>query len=264
MNAIDFHTHAFPDFLAERAISELEALSGVKAHLDGTVAGLLRSMDNAGVEKSVVCSVATKPEQFGSILGWSKEIASERIIPFPSLHPLGPKACDGIRAIQDEGFKGIKLHPYHQDFNLDDARVFPLYERIQECGLILVSHTGFDFAFPKTRKADPERILRVVESFPELKFVASHFGSWCDWDEVRRRLLGKPIYMEISFSLELMDGSQARDFLSAHPRTHLLFGTDSPWTDQKEAVRRLRSLELGPEMERLILSGNAEGLLAAA
>ena len=36
---------------------------GIKAYLDGTIADLLRSMDKAGIEKSVVCCIATRPEQ---------------------------------------------------------------------------------------------------------------------------------------------------------------------------------------------------------
>jgi 2-methylcitrate dehydratase len=72
---IDFHTHAFPDSLALRAIAVLEAEApGVKAFLDERVSSLLASMDRAGIEKSVVCSIATKPSQYRAILSWSREI----------------------------------------------------------------------------------------------------------------------------------------------------------------------------------------------
>jgi len=59
---IDFHTHAFPDELAARAIPFLEEEGNVKAWLDGTAADLLRSMDRAGIERSVICSIATRPQ----------------------------------------------------------------------------------------------------------------------------------------------------------------------------------------------------------
>ena len=81
---IDFHTHAFPDRVATAAIPALEAEGNIRAHLDGTVAGLLASMDRAGIDQSVVCSIATRPEQFEPILHWSRAIRSERIIPLPS------------------------------------------------------------------------------------------------------------------------------------------------------------------------------------
>ena len=33
---IDFHTHAFADSIAHKAISRLESVSGLKAYTDGT------------------------------------------------------------------------------------------------------------------------------------------------------------------------------------------------------------------------------------
>jgi hypothetical protein len=73
MPVIDVHAHAFPDELAPRAVSRIEGLAGVRAVLDGTVSSLLRSMDAAGIERSVVLSIATKPSQFESILAWSRD-----------------------------------------------------------------------------------------------------------------------------------------------------------------------------------------------
>ena len=87
MQIIDFHTHAFPDDLAARAVSALEKGAGVPAMLDGKVSSLLKSMDRAGIERSMVCSIATKPAQFQKILDWSKAVRSSRIIPFPSIRP---------------------------------------------------------------------------------------------------------------------------------------------------------------------------------
>ncbi|MFP4564308.1 MAG: amidohydrolase, partial [Spirochaetia bacterium] len=59
MNIVDFHTHAFPDELAARAVPALEAEADIEAVLDGTVTSLLESMDRAGIERSVVASIAT-------------------------------------------------------------------------------------------------------------------------------------------------------------------------------------------------------------
>ncbi|NOZ63570.1 MAG: amidohydrolase family protein [Caldiserica bacterium] len=261
MEIVDFHTHAFPDAVAEKAIPFLEEKGGISAYLDGKVSSLLKSMDKAGIEKSVICSIATKPEQFTPILNWSKSIASERLIPFLSVHPDDPGAAEKVRVVKEEGFKGIKLHPYYQEFNIDEERMFPIYEKIEEYGLILVSHTGFDFAFRRVKKCDPERIVRVLEKFPGLKLVTTHLGGWEDWEEVKKHLVGKPVYMEISFSIGFMGKERAREILTTHPKEYLLFGTDSPWSSQEEYLASLLSLEIGEERESLLLSGNAKRLL---
>ncbi len=258
---IDFHAHAFPDALAEKAIRLLEGEGGIPARLDGTIASLLKSMDECGIEKSVVCSIATKPSQFEPILKWSADIKSDRIVPLPSVHPDDPEILDKIGIVKAEGFKGIKMHPYYQGFNLDDEKMVPVYEKMCRENLLLVLHTGFDFAFERIRKCDPVKIVGILDNFPGLKLVATHLGAWEDWSEVERLMAGKNIYMEISFSLEFLDKEKARNIITKHPPECVLFGTDSPWTGQRETLDLLKGLALDPELEKRILRENALALL---
>ncbi|HMK48850.1 MAG TPA: amidohydrolase family protein [Thermodesulfovibrionales bacterium] len=260
---IDFHTHAFPDDLSERVIKMLEDEGGVKACLDGKISSLISSMDRCGIEKSVICNIATKPSQFDPILKWCGDIRSERIVPFPSLHPYDSAFKEKIDEIRLEGFKGIKFHPYYQNFTVDEERLLPVYERISHNNLILVMHTGFDFAFPRTKIADPEKIDNIVSRFPSLKLVTTHLGAWQQWEEVERFLLGKQIYMEISFALEYLDVDAARKIFLKHPKEYILFGTDSPWTEQHETISLLKKLELGKDREELIFRENAARLFAS-
>jgi len=260
---IDFHTHAFPDLVAARAIPALEEAGHVRACLDGCIDSLLASMDKAGFEKSVICSIATRPEQFAPILSWSQDIRSGRIIPFPSFHPDAPDALKQIATIREAGFCGIKMHPYYQNFVLNEERMWPLYEKIATEGLILVMHTGFDIGFPRERIADPRKIVAVVERVPELKFVATHFGAWDLWDEVEELLIGRPVYLDLSYALHLLPKERARAMALAHPEEYLLFGTDSPWAGQQEVLAEFSALALGAPLEEKILGGNAARLLAA-
>ncbi|MBI5385361.1 MAG: amidohydrolase family protein [Verrucomicrobia bacterium] len=261
---IDIHTHAFPDHLAQRAMAQLQAETDeVKAVLNGTVADLLHSMDRAGIDASVVASIATRPEQFEPILRWSAAICSDRILPFPSVHPSAPNAAEQVRRIAAEGFRGFKLHPYYQNFTVDEERLTPIYTAAAECGLVLLLHGGFDIAFPLDRLADPVRILQVTERFPRLKLVAAHFGAWKDWDEVERHLVGRSIYMDISCSFDFMERAQAEAILKRHPSDRLLFGSDSPWVDQQKTIAGLQSFALGKEFEAKVLGANAQTLLGA-
>lgn len=258
---IDFHTHIFPDQLAARSIPFLERHGNVKAQLDGTLAALLKSMEKATIDKSVICSIATKPPQFDAILAWSKEIRSERIIPFCSVHPEDPDLVEHIGRISAEGFLGIKLHPYYQEFTVDEEKLFPVYEKLSAEKLMLIMHTGHDIAFPESDIASPRRISNVVEKFPDLLLITTHCGAWKQWQEVRRYLLGRPVYMDISFSLEFMGNEGAKDFLESHDQDYLLFGSDSPWEDQAGAISRLKNLHLDRRLEEKILGRNALRLL---
>lgn len=259
---IDFHTHAFPDDLAARAIPYLEDEGNIKAFLNGTVTDLLRSMDRSGIEKSLICSIATRPSQFQSILDWSGAIRSERIIPLPSVHPQAADLLQQLHIIHEEGFIGIKLHPYYQDFFIDDNKLEKLYGALVEHNLLVVMHTGFDIAFPRVDRCDPARIRTVMENFPELKLVTTHLGAWDQWAEVRELLIGKPVYMELSYALDFLDPLVARDMITNHPPEYLLFGSDSPWSDQRKSLDLLRELTLETELFHAITRGNAESLLS--
>jgi predicted TIM-barrel fold metal-dependent hydrolase len=259
---IDFHTHAFPDDLAAKAIPHLETEGNIKAFLNGTVADLLRSMDRARIEKSLICSIATKPSQFHSILDWSKTIRTNRIIPLPSVHPKAVNLREQLHIIHEEGFVGIKLHPYYQNFFIDDDKLEEMYGSLIEHDLFVVMHTGFDIAFPRVELCGPTQVLKVFEKFPKLKLITTHLGAWDQWDEVRELLIGKPIYMELSYALDFLEPQIAREMITNHPPEYLLFGSDSPWSDQKNSLDLLRALDLEQKLFQRITKDNAESLLS--
>ncbi len=258
---IDFHTHAFPDAVAAKAIPALAKKGNVKAHTEGTAESLLASMDRAGIHTSVICSIATRPAQFEPILAWSKSIQSPRLVPLPSIHPADTDAAAKVFQLKSEGFSGIKMHPYYQDFSLDEDRLSPLYAALSETGMFLVVHCGYDIAFPRIRRSDPTQILTVQNRFPDLKLITTHFGGWEIWEEVEKMLIGKEIFMEISFALTYLSPEQAVRMLNKHPADYLLFGSDSPWDNQLEAIQRLKKLNLNQERLNRILGQNGERLL---
>ena len=109
---IDFHTHTFPDELADRAVGTLAHSGGIHNYLDGRVHSLTDSMKKAGIDYSVLLPVATKPNQCDTIntLALKTNETSETIglISFGAIHP----ACENFREIlnwlSNNGFKGIK------------------------------------------------------------------------------------------------------------------------------------------------------------
>lgn len=258
---IDIHTHAFPDSLADRAMAHLHSQCDVKSYLDGRVDSLLRSMDEAGIEASVICSIATKPAQFEPILQWSAQIRSDRIIPFPSVHPADPDLPEKIGRIAREGFLGVKIHPYYQNMVIDEPVHDRLYQSVMEHDLILVFHTGYDIAFPREEKASPRQVLNVLERFRGLKLIATHMGGWFQWEEVETYLLGKPIYIETSVSFDYLGPVKMARMLERHNPDFLLFGTDSPWDDQKKAIISIDNLISDERLKQKLFYENASKLL---
>ena len=260
---IDFHTHAFEDTLAAKAIPFLEKEGHIHAVTDGRAASLIASMDRAGIARSIVCPIATKPSHFDGIRSWARQIRTTqpRLEMLLSIHPDDPDALTHINETADEGFKGVKFHPYYQRFTIDDPRLFPLYKQLAERGLFAVFHTGFDIAYPPHRICDPIRVRHVIDAIPTFKFVATHLGGWHDWENARRYLIGQPVYIETSFALYELPPAVARAMILDHPADRILFGSDSPWASQSEELARWRTLDLPEDRLAAALGGNAAQLL---
>lgn len=240
MNIIDIHAHIFPEEVAKKAIPRLSATSGIVPAHNGTLNGLLRSMRTAGITQSALMPVATKPEQVAKINQWIASMDRRWFIPFGTLYPLDVESVEAhINQVIALGIPGIKLHPNYQNFFPDDEGIFKVYELLERYGLILMLHCGKDLSFDEV-KSTPLRVRRVIDSFPRLRVIAAHFGGFKLWDEVEEHLIGRSIYLDTSFTLLFMDPARFVRLARKHRIERILFGTDSPWTDQKKEVERIK------------------------
>ncbi len=258
---IDFHTHAFPDKLAERALTTI-AHPDWPAYLDGKVSSLIASMDKTGIDLAVVCPIATRPEHVEGIFRWCLHIRSERIEPLASVHPEGDDALDWLKDIAGEGLKGIKLHPMYQEFKIDSPRMLEIYAAAAELDLMVLLHCGQDLSWPpEDDRATPERIDRILSAVPNATFIASHMGGWRMWEGVDRLLIGKHCILETSFSLSELPPQKAVDMMRRHGIDRVVFGSDSPWSDHATEIARAKSLPLTAQEQEKLLYANAARLL---
>lgn len=258
---IDFHVHCFPSELAKKAVVSLSECSDIQARVDGTITDIKRSMKEAGVDKSVVLSIATKPSQTKKINIWSSKIEDDEIVPFGTLHPHNTDWKDELETISAMGLKGIKFHPDYQGFFVDEKEMFSIYEKAFELGLIIVFHAGLDIGLPAPYHCTPDRLAKVVDAFPGGKIVAAHMGGFLFWDEVEKFLVGREIYFDTSYCLDHMKEEQIKRIIDNHGYEKILFATDSPWCDQKEEIEKICLLDLKPEIKNAVLAGNALKLL---
>lgn len=142
----------------------------------------------------------------------------------------------------------IKMHPFYQEFSIDDEKVYAIYEALVENDLLIVMHCGYDIAFPEWDIASPERIMNVINKFPELKFITTHLGAWKEWDMVEKLMIGKNIFIEISFSFGWMPDENVKELILKHPEDYILFGTDSPWADQGQEIENVKKLNLSEKI----------------
>lgn len=266
---IDFHTHIFPDKVAQKAIPRLASVIQLSPSMDGTLSGLKGSMENSGVNLSVVLPVVTDPHQFDSILRFAVQIneaddptAPVRILSFAGIHPASDDYREQLRLIAREGFRGIKLHPNYQGMVFDDIRYMRLIDKASELGLAVLTHSGDDPYTPNEVYCSPDMVLHVLKEVAPPRLILAHMGNNCGYDEAEDKLCGQNVYLDTAYSLMHMEISQFVRMVHKHGADKILFGTDAPWTSQKESLERLRSVTgLSQQEKQQILWENASLLL---
>lgn len=265
---IDFHTHIFPERIAEKTISLLAQKAGIPPHSDGTADGLLSKMKEAEIDLSVALPVLTSPSQFESVNRFAASVnerfenSARRILSFAGIHPACEDIAGKMQQIKDAGFLGVKIHPDYQGAFIND----PAYVEIVRCAaaldLIVVTHAGVDFGFrDQPVRCTPALALDLIEKVPHKKLVFAHLGGSELPKQVIEHLAGQDVYFDTSFVLKHTKKNDFLSILEKHGEDKLLFATDSPWSDAKEDLERFSSFGLKKETEEKILHRNAKKLL---
>ncbi len=258
---IDFHTHCFADSVAKAAISSLEETGSITAVHNGTINGLKKHMKACGVDKSVILPIATKPSQVRVINEWAKENTDDKINVFGTLHPEDKDLASAAAKLKEDGFVGVKLHPDYQHFFADEPRMMPLYEMLRDLGLIVMFHAGVDIGYPALVHCTPLMIKNILGSVKGLTLIAAHMGSHGLWRDVEELLVGEDVFFDTSYSYYKLKNSGMERLINKHGAEKILFGTDSPWRRQDEAIKTITSLNLPSSDIDKILYKNALSLL---
>lgn len=250
---IDAHAHIFPQKIAEKAVKSIGSFYDIPMDMEGVSEALIKSGGKIGVEKYLVCSTATKPEQVVPINDFIFEECRRHpeFIGFATLHPDMENMEEEVERILKRGYRGIKLHPDFQEFNIDSEKAMRMYALL-EGKLTVLFHTG-DARYEFSR---PKRLAKVCEKYPDLKCIAAHFGGFQKWDEAFDVYENPNIYMDTSSSLFVIDKERVMKFLEKFGHERFFFGTDFPMWSHESELQRFLALELPKEVNRAILYDN--------
>jgi predicted TIM-barrel fold metal-dependent hydrolase len=256
---IDAHAHIFPDKIAVKASASVGKFYDMGMFFDGTVATLLKDGDSAGVDRYLVHSVATKPEQVESITAFIAESVKkhpDKFIGFAAMHQDYPDKAGFIDRIIETGLKGVKIHPDFQECSLTDSRLWELFGII-EGRLPILIHTG-DYRY---KWSNPALVLKILDRFPKLDIIAAHFGGWSEWDEAEKLLAGRRLWVDTSSSFYSMTPERAGVLIHSFGADRVLFGSDYPMWSVKSELEFFNKIPLTENEREQILHGNAEKLL---
>lgn len=266
MQIFAHHAHVFP--------------KSVRPH--GTVERLLHLMDECGIERAV--TFAPFAYQVGSTgsesCHWlADEIKGEsRLVGFGTVDFKSPIA-DQVQAISDLGFRGIKLHPAAQKFDVLGEVAWEVYKEAERLGLFLTFHTGIHWH--RIKDYQVIHFDEVAHHFPELRFSLEHVGGYHFLNEALAVILnnmrtrdGKRVSNVYGGLTSIFDRDKQRHWYLGPEKLNdvvwqvgeeqLIFGLDFPYNgvaETKLALEMLAEIDLSDEGRRNVLGGNLARVL---
>jgi uncharacterized protein len=237
-----------------------------RAYGDGALDALKEYMRIDGVSLSINMPIATKPEQVVNInrkmIEHNKNAGN--VICFGTMHPQFAKTGnveEELEFLAKNGIKGIKMHTEYQEFYPDDGTLTRIYKACVKNNLVVLFHAGADAAFDfQSTHGTPKRFAAMLKEFPQLKAILAHMGGFRMWDDVYKQLVGKNVYFDTAYSVEMED-SVFKGIVKEHGADKILFGTDFPWERASAIREKIEKNVENPDDKEEIYHLNAEKLL---
>ena len=165
----------------------------------------------------------------------------------------------------------------YQGVDIDDECFVRILTRAGELGLTVITHAGDDIGFPGKVHCHPEMVVRALKKAGPVRLILAHMGGWKNWDRVADLLGPTGCMLDTALSLgqitplepdhyrpeelPLLDNTGFCSLVQAFGSKRILFGTDSPWADQKAEAEAIAALPLEQAEIQNILYCNAARLL---
>jgi predicted TIM-barrel fold metal-dependent hydrolase len=106
-----------------------------------------------------------------------------------------------------------------------------------------------------------ERVKKIADWFKDLTIVCTHVGGWKQWDRIGCLSNCENVYTETSLTMSEVSDEEFVRLIGRFDENRVLFGSDSPWTDQKETLERTLRLRISDQLKEKMMGKNAATLL---
>jgi predicted TIM-barrel fold metal-dependent hydrolase len=197
----------------------------------------------------------------------------DRLLGFGTLDLHRNDIDDQVRRAADLGFRGLKLHPNSQRFDLLGDGALAAYKAAQDAGLFISFHSGVHHY-----RIEHYNVLKFDEiawRFPELHFSLEHVGGWSFFREAvgviannipfppitgrKCRVYGglTSVFTPTFNRLWYMSPRRMGELVNQVGPEQLIFGLDFPYNleeNTRMGIRAIEELEL-TEMGRAAILG---------
>lgn len=270
------HYHPYPPHLAnyDRIYKKSTEQSETAQFTSRPFADFLRFLDEVGVGQIVV-----KARDIESTFGL--KIPNETVASLVRAHPdrvVGIAGADphkGMQAVRELehavrnlGLRGLNLQLYELKLPANDKKLYPLYAKCVELGVVLNIHVSANFSTQiPLAYGHPLALDEVAVDFPELRIIASPPG----WPWVHELIAVAWRHPNVYIGLSSLRpailgkaGSGYEPFVTygnSVLQDKLIFGSGWPLLPLRRSLAEMRALPWRPEVLPKILGGNARRAL---
>lgn len=250
--------------------SQYEAVLSVSERSGATMADLFSEMDNCEVTHAVIHA----EYEFGDPVDELNDAVERAVLADSArLRGFGTISLDPLRVrramrqvdrVCAGGLMGLNLQPSFFGLPMTEPRLYPVYARAEELGLLVALHTGVNYTTHRIIENDhPRQLDQLACDFPDLVLIACHAGwPWveelvavmrkhpsvlADFGGLAPKYVGEP---DTGWSV-------MRRFMNSLLSEQVLFATDWPVFPMRRALSEWRQMGLKAEVLASLLGGNA-------
>jgi len=237
-----------------------------------TAEELLASMDEAGIDLSVVLNVGWVSHELcvktNDYILDSVSRYPTKLVGFCAIQPgAGDAAIAELERCAKAGAKGIgELRSDVQGFDLaDKATMKPLVDAALKHDLIFLTHSSEPVGHEYSGKGSitPDILYSFITVFPNLKLVCAHWGGGLPFyalmPEVAKALAN--VFFDTAATVFLYKPEIFEQMSHVIGSDKILFGSDYPLVSQNRVLAQIQSSQLTEEDKARILGANAQKLL---
>jgi predicted TIM-barrel fold metal-dependent hydrolase len=176
------------------------------------------------------------------------------LVPFAFINPKEAGAAAELERRFQEGFRGLKLHPFAHGFHLNNFKIVdPLFERCEQYRAPIICHGLADNPY-NTVYAFAE----MADRFPRVNLVMAHGGfMWSRAEAVRASKARPNLFIETTCLLP----AGIADGIEDIGAEKYIFGSDAPWGDFDVEILKIKKAARKDSNLEMILGGNLARLL---
>ncbi|NIN69508.1 MAG: amidohydrolase family protein [Anaerolineae bacterium] len=218
---------------------------------------IVRLMDEAGIDKSIIMTYGDAPDVEGSIeyIAEAVEKYPERLIGYARMNPSRGEEAHQLfeKAMELYGFKGLKLHPVGNLCHPAGPETVEIIHLATRYRAPVLFHCGDE------ELTLPLQIAQAAEACPDATIILGHAGGYFHWKDAIRAAESHP---NIVLDTSALPYPQAiKEAVQRIGASRVLYASDGPGCDPRIEVHKVKMAGLIAQDEEGVFHKSIQAIL---